>query len=118
MFSHGHVRQLQAVSREFLVQLARPTPLLPGAGAVTFIDVDSPLRRMYGKNRMSSIECSFASTSCWPSATRTNLRAGGFWQSMSATSPDRQDGRRRAVVPQRRNVRCVVPLSAVAAVTW
>jgi hypothetical protein len=51
MFSHGHVRQLQAVSREFLVQLARRTPLLPGAGAVTFIDVDSLLRRMYGKKK-------------------------------------------------------------------
>jgi hypothetical protein len=41
----------QAVSREFLVQLARRTPLLPGAGAVTFIDVDSLLRRMYGKKK-------------------------------------------------------------------
>ena len=50
-FSHGHVRQLQAVSREFLVQLARHTPLLPAAGAVTFIDVDSLLRRMYGKKK-------------------------------------------------------------------
>jgi hypothetical protein len=50
-FSHGHVRQLQAVAREFLVQLARRTQLLPGAGAVTFIDVDSLLRRMYGKKK-------------------------------------------------------------------
>jgi len=50
-FTHGHVRQLQAVGREFLVQLARATPLLPGAGAVTFIDVDSLLRRVYGKKK-------------------------------------------------------------------
>jgi len=50
-FTHGHVRQLQSVSREFLVQLARRTPLLPGAGAVTFIDVDSLLRRVYGKKK-------------------------------------------------------------------
>ena len=50
-FAHGHVRQLQGVSREFLIQLARQTPLLPGAGAVTFIDVDSLLRRMYGKKK-------------------------------------------------------------------
>ncbi len=50
-FTHGHARQLQAVSREFLVQLARRTPLLPGAGAVTFIDVDSLLRRVYGKKK-------------------------------------------------------------------
>ena len=39
------------MSREFLVQLARHTPLLPGAGAVTFIDVDSLLRRVYGKKK-------------------------------------------------------------------
>ena len=50
-FTHGHVRQLQAVSREFLVQLARRTALLPGAGAVTFVDVDSLLRRVYGKKK-------------------------------------------------------------------
>ena len=48
-FSHGHVRQLQAVSRQFLVRLAGRAPLVPGAGAVTFVDVDSLLRRVYGK---------------------------------------------------------------------
>jgi hypothetical protein len=53
-FTHGHVRQLQAASREFLVQLARRTPLLPGAGAVTFIDVDSLLRRVYGKQKQGA----------------------------------------------------------------
>jgi hypothetical protein len=53
-FTHGHVRQLQAVSREFLVQLARRTSLLPGAGAVTFIDVDSLLRRVYGKQKQGA----------------------------------------------------------------
>lgn len=53
-FSHGHVRQLQSASREFLVQLARHTSLLPGAGAVTFIDVDSLLRRVYGKQKQGA----------------------------------------------------------------
>ncbi len=53
-FTHGHVRQLQAASREFLAQLARRTPLLPGAGAVTFIDVDSLLRRVYGKQKQGA----------------------------------------------------------------
>ena len=53
-FTHGHVRQLQGASREFLVQLARATPLLPGAGAVTFIDVDSLLRRVYGKKKQGA----------------------------------------------------------------
>ena len=53
-FTHGHVRQLQGVSREFLVQLARRTRLLPGAGSVTFIDVDSLLRRVYGKQKQGA----------------------------------------------------------------
>lgn len=53
-FTHGHVRQLQAASREFLVHLARRTPLLPGAGAVTFVDVDSLLRRVYGKQKQGA----------------------------------------------------------------
>ena len=53
-FTHGHVRQLQGVSREFLVQLARHTRLLPGAGAVTFLDVDSLLRRVYGKQKQGA----------------------------------------------------------------
>jgi hypothetical protein len=53
-FTHGHVRQLQSASREFLVRLARRTPLLPGAGAVTFIDVDSLLRRVYGKKKQGA----------------------------------------------------------------
>ena len=53
-FTHGHVRQLQSASREFLVQLARRRPLLPGAGAVAFVDVDSLLRRVYGKQKQGA----------------------------------------------------------------
>jgi hypothetical protein len=53
-FSHGHVRQLQAVSRQFLVRLAQQAPLLPAAGAVTFLDVDSLLRRVYGKRKQGA----------------------------------------------------------------
>ena len=53
-FTHGHVRQLQAASREFLIRLARRTPLLPGADAVTFLDVDSLLRRVYGKQKQGA----------------------------------------------------------------
>jgi hypothetical protein len=52
-FTHGHVRQLQAASRAFLVRLARRASLLPGSDAVTFIDVDSVLRRVYGKQKQA-----------------------------------------------------------------
>jgi hypothetical protein len=53
-FTHGHVRQLQAAGRDFLVALARRVPLLDGADALCFIDVDSMLRRVYGKKKQGA----------------------------------------------------------------
>jgi hypothetical protein len=40
--------------REFLVRLAGRTSLLPGADAVTFVDVDSLLRRVFGKQKQGT----------------------------------------------------------------
>jgi hypothetical protein len=42
------VRQLETAGRDLLIDLAERTPLLPGASELTFIDVDSLLRRCYG----------------------------------------------------------------------
>ena len=53
-FHHGNVRQLQTAAREFLVQLAGRGRLLPGADAVAFLDVDSLLRRVYGKQKQGA----------------------------------------------------------------
>ncbi|MBF9130114.1 IS1380 family transposase [Plantactinospora sp. S1510] len=57
-FSHGHVRQLQAAARDTLIGLARRAPLLArrapllaGADVLTFVDIDSMLRRVYGKQK-------------------------------------------------------------------
>jgi hypothetical protein len=50
-FTHGHVRQLRAAGRDVLVGLAQRTPLLDGADALCFVDVDSMLRRVYGKKK-------------------------------------------------------------------
>ena len=47
-FTHGHVRQLDAVAARFLERLAAHTPLLPGAEQVTFVDVDDTIRATYG----------------------------------------------------------------------
>src|SRR6059036_564687 len=47
-FTHGHALQLHAVHRKFLAELAAHTPLLPGAGEMAFIDVDSTHKRVYG----------------------------------------------------------------------
>lgn len=53
-FTHGHVRQLQAAGRDLLVELARRTPLLPGVDTLAFVDVDSMLRRVYGKQKQGA----------------------------------------------------------------
>jgi hypothetical protein len=53
-FDHGNVRQLAAVHRRVLVELAARTPILPGADAVAFIDVDSVQRRVYGGTKQGA----------------------------------------------------------------
>ncbi len=45
-FTFGHTRQLGAAARTFLVELTSATPLLPGAEQITYVDVDSLLRRV------------------------------------------------------------------------
>jgi hypothetical protein len=50
-FTHGHVRQLQAAARDTLIGLAARTPLLTGADTLCFVDIDSMLRRVYGKQK-------------------------------------------------------------------
>ena len=47
-YTWGHVAQLEKVAREFLAELARQVPLLPGAETLAFIDVDSTQKRVYG----------------------------------------------------------------------
>jgi hypothetical protein len=47
-FTWGHSLQLEAAARDLLAALAARTPLLPGAATLTYVDVDSLLRRVYG----------------------------------------------------------------------
>jgi hypothetical protein len=47
-FTWGNVLQLGKVHREFLAELAWRTPLLPGAGVLAFVDIDSMQKRVYG----------------------------------------------------------------------
>jgi hypothetical protein len=47
-YTWGNVSQLDKAHREFLVNLAREAPLLPGAETLAFIDVDSTQKRVYG----------------------------------------------------------------------
>ncbi|WP_371476400.1 IS1380 family transposase [Kitasatospora sp. NBC_00315] len=53
-FTHGHNRQLHRVHREFLANLTRSTPLLPGADQVAFVDIDPTHRRVYGRTKQGA----------------------------------------------------------------
>jgi hypothetical protein len=47
-FAFGHVRQLDAVAARLLAALAARTPLLPGADAVAYVDIDDTVRETHG----------------------------------------------------------------------
>jgi hypothetical protein len=47
-FTFGHVRQLDSVAAAFLTALAEVTPLLAGAGQVTYLDLDDTMRQTHG----------------------------------------------------------------------
>ena len=47
-FTFGHVRQLDAISSRLLPALSRRAPLLAGADAVTYLDLDDTVKQTYG----------------------------------------------------------------------
>jgi hypothetical protein len=53
-FTWGNVLQLGRVNRELLAELARHTPLLPGADVLAFIDIDSMQKRIYGHKKQGA----------------------------------------------------------------
>ena len=53
-YTWGNVAQLEKAGREFLAELARQAPLLPGADTLAFIDVDSMQKRVYGHKKQGA----------------------------------------------------------------
>jgi hypothetical protein len=53
-FTWGNARQLEAVNRDFLAQLARQVPLLPGSDVLAFVDVDSQQKRVFGYHKQGA----------------------------------------------------------------
>jgi hypothetical protein len=53
-FTWGNVSQLNKAHREFLASLTREAPLLPGAGTLAFIDIDSTQKRVYGYQKQGA----------------------------------------------------------------
>jgi hypothetical protein len=104
-FSHGHVRQLESAARQVLVALARRAPLLPAADVLTFIDIDSLLRPVYGKAKQgasfghakvggyqilrrgySPLIATISTVQAAPVVAATRLRAGKAGSSRGAAS--------------------------------
>ena len=53
-YTWGNVSQLEKAGREFLAGLCRQAPLLPGAGTLAFIDIDSMQKRVYGHKKQGA----------------------------------------------------------------
>ena len=53
-FTWGNARQLEAVHRQFLVELTRAAPLLPGRDVVAFVDIDSQQKRVFGYRKQGA----------------------------------------------------------------
>jgi len=104
-FTHGHVRQLQAAARDTLIALARLVPLLDGADTLCFVDIDSMLRRVYGKQKQgigfghakvggynvylrgyNPLITTLSTPLCAPVIAATRLRAGNAGSARGAAS--------------------------------
>ena len=53
-FTWGNARQLESVHREFLAELARRAPLLPGSDVLAFVDIDSQQKRVFGYQKQGA----------------------------------------------------------------
>ena len=53
-YTWGNVSQLEKAGREFLAELARQAPLLPGADVLAFIGIDSMQKRVYGHHKQGA----------------------------------------------------------------
>jgi Transposase DDE domain group 1 len=53
-FTWGNVRQLEAVNRLLLAELARRAPLLPGRDTLAFVDIDAMQKRVYGHRKQGA----------------------------------------------------------------
>ena len=53
-YTWGNVAWLEKAGREFLAELARQAPLLPGAETLAFIDIDSMQKRVFGHQKQGA----------------------------------------------------------------
>ena len=89
-YSWGNVAQLEKAGREFLIALAGRVPLLPGAGTLAFIDIDSMQKRVYGHKKQGA---RFGHTKIQGKSllVRGPERAGRHHQHAAVGAGDRRD---------------------------
>ena len=87
-FTFGHVRQLDAVASGLLVGLSRCSPLLPGADALAYVDIDDTVKATYGYAKqgagygysgvkgLNALIATVSSPICAPVIVATRLRRG------------------------------------------
>jgi hypothetical protein len=104
-FTWGNVRQVEKDSRLLLADLARRAPLLPGAGRLAFIDMDSSQRRVYGHKKqgaafghtkiqgktvlvrgLNALAAAVSTPDCAPVIAATRLRGGSANTARGAAS--------------------------------
>jgi hypothetical protein len=87
-FTFGHVRQLDAVAARFLTGLATVTPVLAGADAVAYVDIDDTIRSTHGYAKQGAgfgysgvkglnvLLATVSTPTCAPVIAATRLRKG------------------------------------------
>ncbi|MET9268064.1 IS1380 family transposase [Amycolatopsis sp. NPDC004079] len=97
-FALGHVAQLQNVAARVLQNLAVSAPLLPGVGALAFLDVDAKITRVFGAGKdgakpgytkvrgLNFLAGCLSSPACAPVVTGTRLRGGQAHSARNAVS--------------------------------
>ena len=90
-FTWGNVLQLQKVHREFLAELARRAPLLPGADVLAFLDIDSQQKRVYGHAKQGAAFGSYQDPGQGPAGPRAERagrqRSARRWPPRSSPAP-------------------------------
>ncbi|MEV0849986.1 IS1380 family transposase [Streptomyces sp. NPDC049954] len=97
-FTHGHVKQLHAVTRRLLPRLAAHAPLPPGADTVAHLDLDDTIKPVhgyakqgvgYGYNKIKGLNALIATLStplAAPMIAATRLRKGSVNSARGAAS--------------------------------
>lgn len=102
-FSIGHVAQVQDMANQVLARLSARTPLLPEIDKLAFLDLDSKITEVYGRDKdgaafgythvrgLSFLAATLCSPVCAPVITGTRLRGGNADTRRAAVSFVRQN---------------------------